>query len=188
MFPLFTFVFHTHYCVTFCEKFLINIDKRKPKANNTRTTKNVDESGLTESESSNEKKDNNNKTQEDQENVSTKVNRIKFYRIVANEWHIHRQSIGDEENTRKRVLFDGYRALMRSVLMMIAILQIYVMLIGDKSSLAAYVTTISATPAYKFIRILLVIALVMRYWHYSCTKFTYCYNGYLHNCSTNSKT
>lgn len=105
-----------------------------------------------------------------------------------NDLDISNKSLTNEENARKRGLFDGYRALMRSVLVMVAILQLYVIFAGDCGTLAGCVDTISTTPAYYFLRIIFVVALVMRYWHYSCTKFTYCYNGYLHNCSSNSET
>lgn len=100
---------------------------------------------------------------------------------MANDLDISKKSFADEEILRKRALFDGYRALMRSVLVMLAVLQLYVTLIGEGSPLATCVSKIASTPAYSFLRILIVTALVIRYWHYSCVKFTYIYNGYLYN-------
>lgn len=115
--------------------------------------------------------------------VSLEEYRDRMRRIIKDERIIQKESITSEENSRKYGLFCGYYSLMRSILVLMAILQIYVMIQGDndRSHLASFYYTIMIYPSYAYLRCILVTALVFRYWHYACARFTYTYNGYIYN-------
>lgn len=115
--------------------------------------------------------------------ANVKMYRERMHQIVKDERIIQKESITSEENSRKYGLFCGYYSLMRSVLVLMAILQIYVIIQARSggSHLVTFYEMVKRFPAYPYLRYVVVVALMLRYWHYACAKFTYTYNGYIHN-------
>lgn len=88
----------------------------------------------------------------------------------------------NEEHSRKRGLFNGYYSMARSLLMMMALLQCYACLQSNKeSSFMVLVGKINDNPAYLFLWMTVAVLLMSRYWHFACTRFSYTYNGFIHN-------
>lgn len=112
-----------------------------------------------------------------------KTMRERMHQIIKDERFIQKESVTSEENSRKYGLFCGYYSLMRSILVLMAILQVYVSIhVGtDKTDLVQFYEMVEKLPAYPYLRYVVVAALVLRYWHYACAKYTYTYNGYIHN-------
>lgn len=81
------------------------------------------------------------------------------------------------ENARKMEVFNGFRTLARSVLVMFAVAQVYVFLSqGNQGSyLVGLAEHIQATPALRFLRQLMVAVLAARYWRFSCLRYLYRY-------------
>lgn len=115
--------------------------------------------------------------------ANVKLYRERMHQIVKDERVIQKESITSEENSRKYGLFCGYYSLMRSVLVLMAILQIYVIIQARSSGshLVTFYEMVKGFPAYPYLRYVVVTALALRYWHYACAKFTYTYNGYINN-------
>lgn len=110
--------------------------------------------------------------------------------IIQDEQQIRKNSGTTEESARKLGLFSGYYSMLRSILMMLFILQIYVYLQsdtiagGNSSWLWTLDNTISKSRPLLFWRFAVVLFIVLRYWHYSCSRFIYIYNGYIFNTYT----
>lgn len=104
----------------------------------------------------------------------------KLSELIRDEVEIKHYSKGDEENMRKRSLFDGYQSLARSFLITLVVLQVYVYFTPDKTAsfLVRMYEGICARKGFLFVRYFFVIGTILRFWRYSCNKFTYIYNGY----------
>lgn len=95
---------------------------------------------------------------------------------------IEAESYISEEHSRKRGLFNGYYSMARSLIMMMALLQCYAWLQSNKeSSFMMFVGKINENPAYIFLWMTVAVLLMSRYWHYACARFSYTYNGFIHN-------
>ena len=107
--------------------------------------------------------------------------------IIRNEKYIQKDARTTEENARKYGLFCGYHAMFRSFLVMVLVLQIYVYFhpdfdtISEASWLVAMDRVIRTNKMLRFLRYATILAAVLRYWHFACTRFTYLYNGYIYN-------
>jgi hypothetical protein len=120
------------------------------------------------------------------QNTDAKKLRYNMRKMIREERYISAQAKTDDENARKHSLFRGYYAMARSVLVMLAVLQMYVMIHSASSAqwdsvLAQVFECIQSYEPYRYLRYALVLATVLRYWHYSCASYTYLYNGYLKN-------
>lgn len=117
-------------------------------------------------------------------------NRDRMRAIIQDEQQIRKNSGTTEENARKLGLFSGYYSMLRSILMMLFVLQIYVYLQSDTNAggsnswLWTLDNTISGSRTLLFWRFSVVLLVVLRYWHYSCSRFLYIYNGYIFNTYT----
>ena len=109
--------------------------------------------------------------------------RERMKQIVNDERVIQKESVTSEENSRKYGLFCGYYSLMRSVLVLIAIFQKYVVIQTglNTSHIVQFYQHVKEFKAYPYLRYIVVVALILRYWHYACAKYTYTYNGYISN-------
>lgn len=95
---------------------------------------------------------------------------------------IEAESYINEEHSRKRGLFNGYYSMARSLIMMMALLQCYAWLQPNKNtSFMMLITEINNNPAYLFLWAIIVLLLMSRYWHFSCARFSYTYNGFIYN-------
>lgn len=116
-----------------------------------------------------------------------KESRERMRAIIRDEGKIQKNSGTNEENARKLGLFSGYYSMLRSILMVLVVLQIFVYLqpiqnvAGTGSWLGALDSTISESRALLFWRYLVVLFIVLRYWHYSCSRFLYVYKGNIQN-------
>ena len=110
----------------------------------------------------------------------TTINRLKW--IDNDKLTIESESHINEEHSRKRGLFNGYYTMARSLIMMMALLQFYAWLqSNDKSSFMMLIAKINNNPAYLFLWEIVALLLMSRYWHFACARFTYAYNGFIHN-------
>ena len=107
--------------------------------------------------------------------------------IIRNEKYIQKDAGTTDENARKYGLFRGYHAMCRSFLVMVMVLQMYVYFHPDfdtfsgTSWLVAMDRVIRTNKMLCFLRYATILAAVLRYWHFACTRFTYLYNGYIYN-------
>lgn len=119
-----------------------------------------------------------------------KENWKRMWAIIRDEDKIRKNSGTNDENARKLGLFSGYYSLLRSVLMVLVILQIFVYLQpttdvgGIRPWLWVLDNTIIENRSFLFLRYLIVLFVVLRYWHYSCSRFLYIYKGYIENAFT----
>ena len=93
------------------------------------------------------------------------------------------------ERTRKMEVFNGFRILARSILAMFAVAQTYVVLSqgNEASYLVQLEDQIRSTPALAFLRQLMVVVLIARYWHYSCLQYLYRYNAFFQSSENTTK-
>lgn len=119
-----------------------------------------------------------------------KESRERMRAIIRDEGKIRKKSGTNDENARKLGLFSGYYSLLRSVLMVLVVLQIFVYLQptanvgGIRPWLWVLDNTIIENRSFRFLRYLIVLFVVLRYWHYSCSRFLYIYRGYIENVFT----
>ena len=92
----------------------------------------------------------------------------------------HKIGILDGESARKVEVFSGFRTLARSILAMLAVAQWYVVMSqGNQSSyLVQLHERVCVDPPLLFLRRIIVLLLVIRYWHFSCLRYEYRYNAY----------
>lgn len=107
----------------------------------------------------------------------------KFYALSETEDEIGRKSVTSDEYERKRGLFNGYRSLARSMLILLAVIQLYITCCppSTTSYLAKLHNDIYNAPELLFLQILTIFVLALRYCHFSYLRYTYFYNGYLYN-------
>lgn len=88
----------------------------------------------------------------------------------------HYQTSKMPENTlRKLEIFNGFRTLARSMLAMFAVAQTYAFVSqgANHCYIAQLDARINDSPALLFLRYLMVLTLVCRYWHFSCLYYQY---------------
>lgn len=92
---------------------------------------------------------------------------------------IPKEAFSNDENERKYGLFRGYRSLARSLLILLAIAQLYVKCCPHESEsyLVGFLEHISTEPRFAVLYVLSVITLVMRYWRFSYLSYIYRYTN-----------
>lgn len=84
-----------------------------------------------------------------------------------------------EENykIRKRMIFDGFRAMSRNLFIALTVLLVYAKC--SSGSLAGLLAAVQGNRLYAAALFAVQIMLLARYWHYSYLKYKYCYEDYL---------
>lgn len=89
---------------------------------------------------------------------------------------------------RKRMLFDGFRAMSRNLFIALAVLKTYAQFSDSKiSTLSTLLQTIQGNNLYAAALFLVQMLLLFRYFHFSYLKYKYCYEDYKNGGNANKR-